>query len=79
MNEDLSDIIGRATAHRVTVRAADGHTLVETKAVHVAAAGLAAIMLAPRLAAATALGALLAGVSVSVDTGEAPGDDPAPA
>ncbi len=67
MNDEISDILENITAHNVTVRAADGHTLVETKAVNLAAAGVAAILIAPRLAAAAALGALLAGVTVAVD------------
>ena len=67
VNDEFSDILGNITSHTVTVRGADGHTIVETKAVHLAAAGVAAIMIAPRLAAAAALGALLAGVSVAID------------
>jgi hypothetical protein len=68
VNEDFSDLIANATTATVTVRAADGHPLVQTKALHAAAVGAAAIMLVPRLAAAAAIGALLAGVTMTVDT-----------
>ena len=68
MNEDFTDILSAFTSRTVTVRAADGRTMVQTRAVNVAAAGAAAIIFAPRLAAAAAVGALLAGVTMSVDT-----------
>ncbi len=70
MNDELSEFMGKATSHTVTVRSADGHTLVETKALNLAAAGVAAIIFAPRLAAAAALGALLSGVTVSLEPPE---------
>jgi hypothetical protein len=73
VNDDVTEILSSITAHTVTVRGADGHPLIEAKALHVAAVGLAGILLAPRLAAAAAIGALLAGVTVSVNT-----DDDAP-
>lgn len=78
MNDDFADIFSSITSHTVTVRAADGHPLMEAKALHVAAVGVAGILLAPRLAAAAALAALLAGVTVSVQTApEASPGDPA--
>lgn len=67
MNDELTDFFGTINSRTITVRAADGRTMVQTKALHVAAAGIAAVIFAPRLAAATALGALVAGVTVSVD------------
>ncbi len=70
MNDDVTEILSSITAHTVTVRGADGHPLIEAKALHVAAVGIAGILLAPRLAAAAAVGALLAGVTVSVNTTE---------
>lgn len=68
MNDELTDILAGFTSRTITVRAPDGHTLAQTKALHVAAAGVAAIVFAPRLAAAAAVGALLSGVTLSVDT-----------
>lgn len=77
MNEDATEILSSITAHTVTVRGADGHPLIEAKALHVAAVGIAGILLAPRLAAVAAVGALLAGVTVSVNTtDDAPAADP---
>jgi len=67
VNDDVTDILSSITTPTVTVRGADGHALIEAKALHVAAVGIAGILLAPRLAAAAAIGALLAGVTVSVN------------
>jgi hypothetical protein len=67
VNDEITDMLGDITSRTVTVRAADGRTVVETKAVNLVAAGVAAILIAPRLAAAAALGALFAGVSVAVE------------
>ncbi|MEK7251729.1 MAG: DUF4342 domain-containing protein [Actinomycetota bacterium] len=68
MNEELSDILANAYSRTVTVRAADGRPVVQTKMLHAAAVGAAGVMLAPRLAAAAVIGALLAGVTLSIDT-----------
>ena len=43
MNDELSDFIGTINARTVTVRAADGRTMVQTKALHVAAVPAGAI------------------------------------
>jgi len=67
VNDELSEFFGTINSRTITVRAADGRTMVQTKALHVAAAGIAAVIFAPRLAAAAAVGALVAGVTVSVD------------
>lgn len=74
MNDDPTEFLTSIATQTVTVRGADGHPLIEAKALHVAAVGIAGILLAPRLAAAAAIGALLAGVTVSVNPGE---DSPA--
>ncbi|HLE39034.1 MAG TPA: hypothetical protein VJA44_05205 [Acidimicrobiia bacterium] len=67
MKEEFTDILANAYSRTVTVRAADGRPMVQTKVLHAAAIGAAGIILAPRFAAAAALGALLAGVTLSVD------------
>ena len=67
VNEELSDILANAYSRTVTVRAADGRPVVQTKMLHAAAVGAAGVMLAA-LAAAAVIGALLAGVTLSIDT-----------
>lgn len=70
VNDDPIEYLTSIAAQTVTVRGTDGHPLIEAKALHVAAVGIAGILLAPRLAAAAAIGALLAGVTVSVNPSE---------
>ena len=70
MNEHLSDLIGTASERSVTLHAEDGRPLVRLKLLHAAALAAAGIVVAPRLTAAAAVGALFKGLSLSVD-GEA--------
>lgn len=72
MNDDLVDQLSTLAHRTVTVRAPDGRPVADMKAMHVAAIGVAGIVFAPRLAAMAALGALLAGVTVTVEVAETP-------
>ena len=70
VNEHISDLFATAKERVVTVKAADGHPLVKTKLLHAVIAAAAGIVIAPRLTAAVAVGALFKGFTVSVE-GEA--------
>jgi len=74
MNDHLSELFASASERIVTVRTADGQPLVRTKLLHAAAVAAAGVMIAPRVTAAAAIGALLKGVTVTVDHA---GDEPA--
>lgn len=67
MNERFSDLLATANERTVTVRAADGHPMVQAKLLHAVIAAAAGIVIAPRLTAAAAVGALFKGLTVSVD------------
>ncbi|MEX0825594.1 MAG: DUF4342 domain-containing protein [Acidimicrobiia bacterium] len=71
MHERFSDLLAAANERTVTVRAADGRPMVKAKLLHAVIAAAAGIVIAPRLAAAAAVGALFKGLTVSVEgTGE---------
>ncbi|MDX1691726.1 MAG: hypothetical protein R3290_11955 [Acidimicrobiia bacterium] len=59
----LSAIADRA----VVVAAADGRPLVRLKALHAAAVAVTATIVAPRMTAAAAIGALFGGYSLNVE------------
>ena len=72
MNEQLSELLATANERVVTVKAPDGHSLVEAKLLHAVIAAAVGIVVAPRLTAAAAVAALLKGFRVDVagSTGE---------
>lgn len=65
-----------ASERVVTIRSAEGRPLVETKLLHAAAVAAAGVIVAPRLTAAAAVGALLRGITLTVGQ---PTDEAAPA
>jgi hypothetical protein len=67
MHERFSDLLATANERTVTVRSADGHPMMKAKLLHAVIAAAAGIVIAPRLAAAAAVGALFKGITVSVD------------
>ncbi len=67
VNERFEQLIAAASEKTVTVRSAEGHPMVRAKLLHAAAAAAAGVMLAPRLTAAIAVGALFKGVSLSLE------------
>lgn len=67
MNERFSDLLAVANERTVTVRAGDGHPVVKAKLLHAVIAAAAGIVIAPRLTAAAAVGALFKGLTVSVE------------
>lgn len=71
MNDHLADLFASASERIVTIRTADGQPLFNAKLLHAAAAAAAGVVVAPRVTAAAALGALLKGITVTVDH---PGD-----
>ena len=73
MNEHFSDLLASASERTVTISTADGHPLIKAKLLHAAAVAAAGVIIAPRLTAAATLGALLKGVTLSLD---APGPAP---
>jgi len=76
VNETFSELFASASERTVTIRTADGHALVRAKLLHAAAAAVAGVIVAPRITAAAAMGALLKGITVTVD---GPSDEPAAA
>src|SRR3989304_1528303 len=72
----FSDPLSSAAARPVTTSPADGHPLLKATLLHAAAGAAAGVIIAPRLTAAATLGALLKGVTLSLDE---PGDAPATA
>ncbi len=72
MNENLSELLAKASARTVTIRTADGRSLAKAKLLHAAIAAAAGVMIAPRVTAAAAVGALVSGVTVSVDAAAEP-------
>jgi len=66
MHEHFSDLLGTATERSVTVKAPDGHSLVEAKLLHAIIAAAVGIVVAPRLTAAAAVAALLKGFRVDM-------------
>lgn len=72
MNEHLSDLIASAQNRTVTVVAADGHPMARARLLHAAAIAAAGVILAPRLTAAVAVGALFKGLELSIDPTEEP-------
>ena len=66
MNEQISDLLATATERVVTVKAPDGHALVEAKLLHAVIAAAVGIVVAPRLTAAAAVTALLKGFRVDM-------------
>jgi len=67
MNENLSELLAKASSRTVTIRTADGRSLAKVKLLHAAIAAATGVIMAPRITAAAAVGALVSGVSVSVD------------
>ena len=67
MNEKISELLASASTRVVPIRYADGRPLVKTKLLHAAAVAAAGVIAAPRLTAAAAVGALLKGITLTVD------------
>lgn len=67
VNEHLSDLMSMASERSVTLNAEDGRPLVRLKLLHAAALAAAGVIVAPRITAAAALGALFKGLSLSLD------------
>lgn len=67
MHEHCSELFAAASKRTVTIHAPDGHPLVRAKLLHAAAVAAAGVVVAPRLTAAAAVGALLKGMSLSIE------------
>ena len=74
MNETISNLLGAASDRTVSINGPDGQPMVRLQLIHAAGLAAAGILMAPRLTAAAAVGALFKGVSLSV---EAAAEDPA--
>ena len=67
MNETFSNLLGAAQSRNVTLRSPSGHPMVRLKLLYAAGIAVAGIVMAPRLTAVAAVGALFKGVSLSLD------------
>ncbi|MEE8498157.1 MAG: hypothetical protein V3S62_06465 [Acidimicrobiia bacterium] len=67
MNETFSNLFETAMQRTVTIGGPDGSPAVKLKLLHAAAAAAAGVILAPRLTAAAAIGAMIKGVTVTID------------
>jgi hypothetical protein len=67
MNETFSNLLGAASNRSVTVRSPEGRPMVRLKLLHAAGIAAAGVLMAPRLTAVAAVGALFKGVSLSLD------------
>ena len=67
VHENITDFFGSIADRTITVQSANGHPLLKVKAIHAAAVAAAGVILAPRLTAVAALGALVKGFSLNLD------------
>jgi len=67
MNETFSNLLGAAQDRSVTLRSPEGRPMVRLKLLHAAGIAVAGVIMAPRLTAVAAVGALFKGVSLSLD------------
>ena len=67
MNETFSNLLGTAQDRSVTLRSAEGRPMVRLKLLHAAGIAAAGVLMAPRLTAIAAVGALFKGVSLGLD------------
>lgn len=67
MNETLSNLLRAAQDRSVTLRSREGRPMIRLKLLHAAGIAAAGVLMAPRLTAIAAVGALFKGVSLSLD------------
>lgn len=67
MHENITDFLGSIADRTITVQSANGHPLLKVKLIHAAAVAAAGVILAPRLTAVAALGAMMKGFSLNLD------------
>jgi hypothetical protein len=67
VHENISEFFDSALERTVTVRGAHGKPLIHLGLIHLAGVAAAGVIMAPRLTAVAAFGALLKGYSVSID------------
>jgi hypothetical protein len=66
----LTDRLRETGDRTIVLRAADGSPVFELQALHGLAAAVLAVMTAPRLTAAAALGGMLRGMSITIEEPE---------
>lgn len=67
MNETFSNLFDAASGRSITLRSAEGRPMVRLKLLHAAGLAAAGVLMAPRLTAIAAVGALFKGVSLTLD------------
>lgn len=67
VNEQITRMFEAASRRTVAVRTADGKPLARLKLLHAAAVAAAGIVMAPRLTATAALGAMFKGLRLEVE------------